>query len=237
MFMHHALGFAVIAALAVGCALLAASGLSPAGDQLAADRPVMRAILERRSIRRYQQKHIPEDALREIVRAGSYAPSSNNRQKWRFIAVRSPEKVAAVNAILKLAANAKTGKDERPVAQVIVLTPAGGKGGTYVDGAAAVENMLLAAHELGIGSCWRMSFQPKKVAELFAIPPEWEPFVVVTLGYPAQQAVAVEADDTRVSDEEADRVEVHKKPLDSVLAVDEYKWKDGPAPERKPEGK
>ena len=215
----------VMTAAALG---MLAAGCAATGE----DRPVMRALLERRSIRRYQQRPIPDAALREIVRAGTYAPSSNNRQGWRFIAVRDAAKVAAMNDILGLGPNEKTGADERPVAHIVVLIPPGGKGGTDVDAAAAVENILLAAHELGIGSCWRASFQPRKVSALLAVPPEWEAFAVVTLGYPAQEAVAVEADDTKVIGEDADRVEVHKNPLDTLMAVDGYTWKDAPTAAR-----
>ena len=182
----------------------------------------LKAILERRSIRRFEQKPILEEFLRDIVKAGAYAATGGNRQNWRFIAVAGAEKVAATTETLGWLNGWEPPEAERPVAHAVVLAPAGASTSILSDCAAEMQNMLLAAWDYGIGSCWFGSVKREKLTEILAIPTEWQIFAVLALGSPAEKAGAVEADETKVTRDEAGKVLVPKKPLESILSFDGF---------------
>lgn len=182
----------------------------------------MQAIFERRSIRRFEQKPVAEPDLREIVRAGAFAASGGNRQKWRFIAVREPAKVAAATETLGWLNAWEPGEAERPTAHVVVLAPADASVSILADCAAAAQNIQLAAWDKGIGSCWFGSVKRERLAGVLGVPAEWQIFAVVALGYPAEAAGVVEAGETKVTREASGKVVVPKKPLESILSFDGF---------------
>ncbi len=110
-------------------------------------------ILNRRSIRSYKAEQIPADALETILEAGRYAPSGMNHQSAKAVVIQS---TACMQKLVSLAKQI-SGMERNPFyeAPTVILvfgdscslTPA-------YDGAAAIENMFLAAHSLGIGTCW-----------------------------------------------------------------------------------
>jgi nitroreductase len=144
-------------------------------------------ILSRRSIRSYENKEIPQEVLHQILEAGRQAPSAANRQPIRFVVVTNSE---AKNELSK----SLFGKHIKNAPTVIVgcaneesiLT---GKW-AVVDATIALQNMVLAAWTLGIGSCWIGSFSEEKVKKLFEIPDKWKVVALLTLGYPAEQPKA-----------------------------------------------
>ena len=139
-------------------------------------------ILSRRSIRSYDDKEIPKDVLEKIVEAGRQSPSAANRQPYRFIIVDDSE--------LKQELPGRFSRFIQKAPVVIVgcanikalLT---GKWAT-IDTTIALENMILAAWSLGVGSCWIGSFNEKKVKDLLKIPKAWKVVALVSLGYPAE---------------------------------------------------
>jgi nitroreductase len=141
-------------------------------------------ILSRRSIRRYENKDIPEEVLKQILEAGRQAPSAANRQPIHFIIVKDKE-------ITKNFSNALFNRFIKDAPVVIVgcadvnslMT---GKW-AIVDTTIAMQNMVLAASALGIGSCWIGAFSENKVKKLLKIPDKWKVVALVTLGYPAEQ--------------------------------------------------
>ncbi len=141
-------------------------------------------FLSRRSIRRYENKDIPEDVLQQILETGRQAPSAANRQPIRFVIVNDHDilKNLCDNLITRFVKNA-------PVAIVgcadikSLLT---GKW-AVVDTTIAMQNMVIAAWALGIGSCWIGACNEKKVKELLKIPDKWKFVALLTLGYPAEQ--------------------------------------------------
>ncbi len=114
---------------------------------------VLKAIETRRSIRKFSSKTVSREDLDEILKAGTYAPSGCGRQPVIFIAVTDKEtrdKLSKMNAQIM-------GKDTDPSygAQTVIIVLADKSAPTYVyDGALAMGNLMLAAHSLGIGSCW-----------------------------------------------------------------------------------
>ena len=114
---------------------------------------VLKAIETRRSIREYTAKEVNREDLDMILKAGTYAPSGMNRQPVIFVAVTDKEtrdELSEMNARIM-------GTDSDPFygAQTVIVVLADKTAPTYVyDGALAMGNLMLAAHSLGIGSCW-----------------------------------------------------------------------------------
>jgi len=143
---------------------------------------IMAAIKTRRSVRTYNSKKIERPALERIIEAGIWAPTACNRQGFRFIIVTEQDlkKRLVESGAASFIANAPAG--------VIVLYDNRTDNLEYSDhvqsAAAAIQNMLLAAHSMGIGSCW-VCHLPRKDAlrEIFGIPKHLEPIAYVTLGY------------------------------------------------------
>ena len=141
-------------------------------------------ILTRRSIRRYDKKPIPKDILNQIFEAGRNAPSAANRQPIHFIIVNDEE---AKKELSKGMFNRHIkGSPAVIVGCADVKSTLTGKW-AIVDTAIAMQNMVIAAWALGVGSCWIGDFREEKVKELLKIPDKWKVVALVTLGYPAEQ--------------------------------------------------
>ena len=181
----------------------------------------MDVILHRRSIRKYEQKAVPEDHLREIVRAGVHAASAGNNQPWKFIIVTETEKVNGTTDTLGWLAG-KPAPTERPAAHVVVLIPKDSTWDAQADAAAAIQNMMLAAFDTGIGSCWFGSINRDRLAEILKIPEEWHIYSVVSLGFPAETPRLIESEETKVYREQSGQLIVPKRPLESVLSTDRF---------------
>lgn len=113
---------------------------------------VLEKMQTRRSIRRYKSDMIPKDAIEKIVEAGTFAASGMNLQTPVIVAVTNKEirdKMSKANAQVM-------GSENDPFyGAPVVLVVLAEKKGTYVyDGSLVMGNLMLAAHELGIGSCW-----------------------------------------------------------------------------------
>jgi nitroreductase len=141
-------------------------------------------ILTRRSIRKYEDKDIPEEILQQILESGRQAPSAVNRQPIHFVIVNDHDLLKnlcdnLITRFVKYAPLAIVG-----CADVKSLLT--GKW-AVVDTTIAMENMIIAAWSLGIGSCWIGACNEKKVKELLKIPDKWKVVALLTFGYPAEQ--------------------------------------------------
>lgn len=141
-------------------------------------------ILTRRSIRRYENKDIPEEVLQQILETGRQAPSAANRQPIHFVIVTDRDILQnlcdnLINRFVKYAPVAIVG-----CADIKSLLT--GKW-AVVDATIAMENMVIAAWTLGIGSCWIGACNEEKVKELLKIPDKWKFVALLTFGYPAEQ--------------------------------------------------
>ena len=172
----------------------------------------------RRSIRRYKPEPLPLEVLKRIVDDARFAPSARNVQSWRFIIVHKPELVKEMNGSVTWLADFAPAKREEPTAFIVVL-------GDRVNCAFAVGNLVLSAHAEGIGTCIVGSVDWPRVKKLLKIPEKEQPFVVVTLGYPLEEAMAEDAAGEmglRVLKDTAGKVHVPKKRLREVMSVDGY---------------
>ncbi len=145
---------------------------------------VLEAIRDRRSIRRYQRKDVPDDKLAQVLEAGRWAPSAHNSQPRKFVVVRD-EKTRR-----ELAQTAVYGSflAEAPVAIAVVIDPSLSNH-PIEDGAAATQNMLLAAHALGLASCWIGSYgsgYEDRAKRILGIPDDKRLLSLISLGYAAE---------------------------------------------------
>ncbi|MEW6675285.1 MAG: nitroreductase [Nitrospirota bacterium] len=136
--------------------------------------PVLKAIAERRAVRSYEPKPVPEDIINKIIEAGNQAPSAMNSQPWRFVVVEDREfhrklMETAIPNSKKILELFKSLNPERyqtimkryeeledPIyysAPVIIFIIGSGQ---FADLSCplACQNMMLAAYSLGLGSCW-----------------------------------------------------------------------------------
>jgi len=145
---------------------------------------LLNVILSRRSIRRYENKDISEEVLQQILETGRQAPSAANRQPIHFVIVNDHDTLKFLcdtlfSRFVKYAPLAIVG-----CADIKSLLT--GKW-AVVDTTIAMQNMVIAAWALGIGSCWIGACNEEKVKELLKIPDKWKVVALVTLGYPAEQ--------------------------------------------------
>jgi nitroreductase len=141
-------------------------------------------ILTRRSIRHYDKKAIPEDILNQIFEAGRNAPSAANRQPIHFIIVNNDD---AKKELSKGMFNRHIKDSPAVIVGCADVNSALTGNWAIVDAAIAMQNMVLAAWALGIGSCWIGDFREEKVKELLKIPDKWKVVALVSIGYPAEQ--------------------------------------------------
>jgi len=135
---------------------------------------VIRALIERRSVRSYRPEKIKEEELAAILNAGLYAPSGMNRQPVVTVAV---EDKAVRDTLSKMNA-AVMGTDGDPFygapVVVVVLADVSKSGTALEDGCLVMQNLMLAAHSLGVGSCWiHRAKQMFETAEGKALLKEW----------------------------------------------------------------
>jgi len=183
-----------------------------------------RAIATRRSIRRFAQRPVAQDDLRGIADAGRLAASAGNRQPCRFIAVSGSELVQRMRGYVAwLAGAGQPPVGAWPTAYVVILADTAVNHNYASDCAAAAQNMLLAAHARGIGSCWIGSVNSDAVGTLLRVPPGLGIYAVIALGYPAEQAEAHDAGgEMTVTRDAAGVVRVPKRRLDDVLRFDRW---------------
>lgn len=149
---------------------------------------VLECIKARRSVRKYLKKEVPWDHIASIIDAGRYAPSSGNLQNWKFIVVLDEGKRNSVSE----ACFHQSWMADAPV--MIVVVAEFEKAEEYYkergkvlysaqNCAAAAQNMLLEATNLGLSSCWVSAFHPDSIKKIFGMPKGVEPQIILTIGY------------------------------------------------------
>ncbi len=147
---------------------------------------VQEAIRNRCAVRQFKPDVIPDDVLFKILEAARWAPSPFNTQPWEFIIIKDKE---TLNSISKYARYSGY-LEAAPMAIAVVVPPVSGKfswvegiGETKFAAAMAVQNMMLAAWALGIGTCW-VSIDRDKVSEILKVPETHFVLTVIPIGYP-----------------------------------------------------
>jgi nitroreductase len=155
---------------------------------------VYSTICRRRTIRRFQNRSIPENIITKLANAARLAPSCSNIQPCEFIVVDNPQMVDQIFSCLRWASYIEPAgnppKGERPVLYIVALINVRlKKKGGESDVAAAIQNILLTAWEEGIGSCWLQSINCKQIKTLLRIPHYLNVNSIIALGYPNEQPV------------------------------------------------
>lgn len=143
---------------------------------------VSEAIRTKRAVRQYQDKPIPDDAVRAILNAGRLSQSAKNLQPWHFIAIRERallKKVAELGRFSPHLGDAALG--------IVILTPPPEERFQILfDAGQASAYMQLAAWELGIGSCMVTSYDREKLRGVLGFPPDVHVRVAIAFGYPLE---------------------------------------------------
>lgn len=145
-------------------------------------------IKTRRSVRSYRPDSVAEEILNRILAATRLAPSANNRQNYKFVIVKDPEKR---KQLAQAAGQSFIGQAPIVIAAVSLNPQEVMSCGvpTYaVDVAIAVDHLALAAAAEGLGTCWIGAFDQEKAKKVLAVPDQNKIVVLLPLGYPADQA-------------------------------------------------
>ena len=153
---------------------------------------VREAIHTRRSIRRFQAQPVPDEQVKKLLAAAMSAPSAGNQQPWQFVVITDLQllgRVPSINPHAAMAARAPLG--------ILVcgdLALEKHPGYWVQDCSAAVQNLLLAAHDQGLGAVWTgiypLNDRVSKFKELCKLPEPVMPLALVVIGYPDQQLPA-----------------------------------------------
>jgi nitroreductase len=180
-------------------------------------------ILKRRSIRRFHQERIFYSILEKLVNAARLAPSAANLQPLEYIVVDDPGICAQIFPNLRWAAyiapRGTPPEGKRPTAYIIVLVNKKIKARDYErDVGAAVENILLAALEKGIGTCWIQSIEKEGLRRILKVPASYEIDSVVALGYKVEDPVVEEmTNSVKYWLDDQETLHVPKRKLEDVL--------------------
>ncbi|MGH3034306.1 MAG: nitroreductase family protein [Gaiellaceae bacterium] len=139
----------------------------------------MLAIVSRREVRHYDGRPVPDEIARRILEAGRLAGSAQNRQPWRFLVLENRELVERVAETVFEPGNLRG-------AALVVALVVRGKGPVQFDAGRAAQNMLLAAWDLGVGSCPNGMLDRERTAELLGLGEDERPAIILSFGYPAR---------------------------------------------------
>lgn len=148
------------------------------------------AILARQSVRHFSDKPVSDADIRAILEAGILAPTGGNIQPWRFTVVKSQEARERLNAAVS-----QPWANAAPISIVVSIDPRpvqaryGHRGLTLYavqDCAAATQNMLLKAVDLGLSACWIGAFDERAVAQAIGVKRPITPVTILPIGYRAQ---------------------------------------------------
>jgi len=157
------------------------------------------AIMTRRSIRKYKTEPVSDELMKRILSAAMAAPTAGNQQEWEFIVITDRKILDAI-------------PDVHPYSRMLLEAPAAilvcgnlqteMKEGYYPqDCAAATQNILLAAHALGLGSVW-LGVHPREervagIRKLLGIPDHVVPVALVAIGHPAESHPGIDRYDEK----------------------------------------
>ncbi len=169
---------------------------------------LMQLIETRHSIRSYKDQEIEEDKLNYVLQAFRKAPSAKNLQPWKLVVIKNKK----ILTDIAIACNNQTFMEEAPViiAACAKEEEAYGSMGGYmssypIDIAIALEHLILAATEKGLGTCWIGAFKEQLVKDILGVPENVRVVALTPLGYPAREA-SIRG----------------RKPLTEIISYDKY---------------
>lgn len=157
----------------------------------------IKLLKSRRSIRELKDQEVEKDKLEKIVETARYAPTANNVQPWQFVVITEDEKIKRLEEL--------TDQDKKFPAAIAVFSE--DVKHHLEDGSNATTYILLAAKELGLGTCWIGSYgkpYTSEVKEMLDVPQDYKLISIVTVGYPDENP------------------QPNKKELDEVIHWEKY---------------
>lgn len=153
---------------------------------------IFQVFRDRRSIRKYKDTPVEREKIEQVLDAARLAPSWKNLQCWRFLVLTDP---ARKEVLLSAFAEDNPGRKaflQAPVAIVVCADPtesdvSHGIDYFVADTAIAFEHICLAAHALGLGTCWMGLFDEEDMKSRLSIPDNMRVVGVTPLGYPDQE--------------------------------------------------
>ncbi len=146
------------------------------------------AIMGRRSIRHYTDEPVAREQIDTLLRAAMAAPSAGNQQRWRFVVVTDRERLDRLSGATPYSGMLRGA----PLAIAVCADTTEEKHAGYwvQDCSAAMENLLLAAHAIGLGACW-LGYHPRDEREasgreLLGLPDHVRVLGVASVGHPAE---------------------------------------------------
>ncbi|HZK34122.1 MAG TPA: nitroreductase family protein [Bacillota bacterium] len=149
----------------------------------------------RRSIRSFEDRQVPDELLLELLDMARHAPSAGNCQPWHFYLIKNKETLSQLHK----RAYDRDWFAKAPVAIVVCADipevekrymERGRDLYCYQDTAAAVQNILLGAKDLGLGTCWVGAFDEEACSDLLSLDKDMRPVAIIPLGYPAGEPAA-----------------------------------------------
>jgi nitroreductase len=145
-------------------------------------------VTKRYSVRAYKPDPVEEDKLHQVLEAARLAPTAANRQAFQLIVSHTAGREAELKRIYN-----RDWFVQAPLVICACAIPAqgwvrqDGKNYSDVDVAIALDHLILAATELGLGTCWIAAFDPEAARRVLGLPKDVEPIALTPLGYPASQ--------------------------------------------------
>lgn len=169
-------------------------------------------LRSRRSIRRYLDRSVPPDQIQHLLDCATRAPSAHHRQPWRFAVITTldvkvqladrmgerlrADRLRAADRIELIDRDVTRSRERITSAPVVIIACAAFDGDDAYERvmaiqsvAASIQNLLLAAHEAGLGACWMAAplYCPDVIREVLYLPNDWEAQALITIGYPADE--------------------------------------------------
>lgn len=148
---------------------------------------VLDAIKARRSVRRFREEPVSAGDVERLIEAAIWAPSGGNAQSWRFVVVQDEARIRR----LRMVSPGMPGPPPCIVAVCQDMNSAERQGArlgreklTLLDSAMATQNLLLAAHAIGLGACVVASFHAGGVKDVLELPTDIVPILLVAVGHP-----------------------------------------------------
>ena len=141
-------------------------------------------IKSRRAVREYLEKEPTDKAIEKILDAGRWAPSGLNNQPWRFVVIKDKDVKEDISRLTKYSKIVRSA----PVLICVFLDnqEVYNRDKDMLSAGACIQNMILEAHSLCLGTCWlgEILNKKEKINQLLKVPRDYELMAVVTLGYP-----------------------------------------------------
>ena len=166
-------------------------------------------IADRYSVRNFKPEHLPQEIIDKLLDAAHKAPTGCNYQPQRILILNTDESQEKLKSCTKCHFNAPTAMLVCHNKSESWVRPYDGALSSPVDAVIVATHMMLAAHDIGVGSCWVMHFDPAAMRETFAIPADVEPVALLVMGYPAKDAKPI-------------AMHYASRPMDEVVVYDSF---------------